>query len=152
MKDDQTPEPPEKLLALLAVKRHEQPPPGYFDRLPGQIRRRIASAEADRPQSWWERWFSLPLPRPAVGWAYAGLAAVLVVGGLGVAQHASRRADQANAVKQPVEQPQPSTAPVAPPVVIAGTNGTSSPPSFLTQPGGSGLSETGRIERAGFKQ
>jgi len=143
------PEPSEsdfaRLKALLALKRHEQPPPGYFDRLPGQIIARIEREAAARRRPWWERWFNAPLSSPALGWAYAGLAVALVVGG-GVLGKMVRANQQVNAVK-----PAPVNAPASPALVIADTNGTSSPPAFLVQPG-STLVNTQQTLPAGFKQ
>ena len=48
----------ENIAALLRLKRHEQPPPGSLDRLPGQIRARIEVEEARRDENVsWFRWF-----------------------------------------------------------------------------------------------
>jgi len=44
----------EQIRKLLALKRHEQPPPGYFDNLSARIINRIEAAESDHP-SLWER-------------------------------------------------------------------------------------------------
>ena len=44
----------EQIRKLLALKRHEQPPPGYFDTLSARIINRIESAESANP-SLWER-------------------------------------------------------------------------------------------------
>jgi hypothetical protein len=51
------PEQFENLRRLLALKRHEQPPPGYFDRMPGLIMARIKAGErgeSSRPVWFWE--------------------------------------------------------------------------------------------------
>lgn len=43
---------------LLALKRHEQPPPGYFENFSGQVIARIQAGERAAPDSFWE-WLSL---------------------------------------------------------------------------------------------
>jgi hypothetical protein len=62
------------LRRLLALKRHEQPPPGYYDRLAKSIHARLAAEQAREP--WWSRLFTLWDIRPA----WAGAFAVAVVG------------------------------------------------------------------------
>ncbi len=45
----------EKLRRLLALKRHEVPPPGFFEAFPERVRARLL-AEAGQPTpAWWER-------------------------------------------------------------------------------------------------
>jgi hypothetical protein len=76
----------EQLRKLMAIKRYEQPSPGYFDRLPGQI---IAALEAERtPRTWFHRiWFALQA-KPAFAGAFGLVTCVLVVGGVFVANRA----------------------------------------------------------------
>lgn len=74
------PNPPEEfdqLRKLLALKRHEEPPPGYFDRLPGQIRARIAQAQT-RPEPLWRRWFEALDFSPTMATGYATLTVLLL--------------------------------------------------------------------------
>lgn len=71
----------EQVKRLLALKRHEEPPPGYFDRLPGRIRARIAQAEA-RPEPFWRRWLAAWDVPPALATSYAAVAVMLVLGGV----------------------------------------------------------------------
>jgi hypothetical protein len=42
----------EQIRKLLALKRHEQPPPGYFEHLSARIISRIESVESGRPTLW----------------------------------------------------------------------------------------------------
>lgn len=67
-----------RLQKLLAIKRHEQPPPGYHDRLPGQIIVRIQAEAAAQPEPWWRLLLAGFHTKPA--WAIAF--SVLVLGAL----------------------------------------------------------------------
>lgn len=67
-----------RLQQLLALKRHEQPPPGYFPNFTAEFHRRLAAEEARAP--WWQQlvdrlaWPSLP----ALRYAGATLAGILL--------------------------------------------------------------------------
>lgn len=66
MKND--PEDFEALRKLMALKRHEMPPPGYFRRLPGTIVARIERGEGRL--SFWERISADFTLRPAFAYAF----------------------------------------------------------------------------------
>ncbi len=66
MKTD--PENFEALRKLIAIKRHEVPPPGYFNRLPGTIITRIECGEGKL--SFWERISADFTIRPAFAYAF----------------------------------------------------------------------------------
>jgi hypothetical protein len=59
----------DSLQRLLALKRHETPPPGYFQHLPGKIAWRIERGE--NPLGFWERFSSSFTMRPAFAYAFA---------------------------------------------------------------------------------
>ncbi len=53
----------------MALKRHELPPPGYFNRLPGEITARILRGEGQ--MGFWERLLSEITFRPAFAYGIA---------------------------------------------------------------------------------
>ncbi|MGZ5528951.1 MAG: hypothetical protein ACXWJB_09800 [Limisphaerales bacterium] len=70
----------ETLRKALALKRYEQPPPGYFNRLPNQIMARIEAGEGET--KFWQRFIPSFTLRPAMvyglGLAVCGVVAVSV--------------------------------------------------------------------------
>jgi len=49
----------QKLKSLLALKKHEQPPPGYFDQLPNAVIHRLRTEQPPRVNSiWFENFFA----------------------------------------------------------------------------------------------
>jgi hypothetical protein len=76
----------EQLRQLLALKRHEQPPPRYFNDFSSQVIARIrAEGMGKHPEraegTWWERlWMSLEAKPVFAGAFGAGVCAVLVSG------------------------------------------------------------------------
>jgi hypothetical protein len=71
----------DRLLRLLALKRHEQPPPGYFDYFAGKVIARIEAAEIAGQSSWWQRLVAQFDARPMLACAYGvGVGAILVFG------------------------------------------------------------------------
>src|ERR671918_747315 len=67
----------DNLRKLLALKKHEQPPPGYFNRLPGKILARIEASELASQSTWWDwlvaRFDARPILACAYGFTISGL-------------------------------------------------------------------------------
>jgi hypothetical protein len=55
MTDD---EPTKRLQQLIRLKRHETPPPGYFNEFSDGVLDRIRALESKRAAPFWRRWFS----------------------------------------------------------------------------------------------
>jgi hypothetical protein len=89
------------LRQLLALKRHEQPPPGYFDRLSGAIGRRIA-AEASEPEplGWLAGLLAGFELRPAVLGLFALLLGGVYLMGFSASRDVVRQSWQAQAVPE----------------------------------------------------
>lgn len=74
-----------ELKKLLALKRHEAPPPGYFQNFSSKVIARIEAQSAPAARPWWARWLAEFDLRPAVASAYALVVGGFLVVGLGVA-------------------------------------------------------------------
>ena len=96
----QNPDQFEAVSKLLALKRHEEPPPGYFDRLPGDIRACIAHAAA-HPEPFWRRWLGNLDLSPALATGYATAAIALGLGAVWFAQSPARPGNQPLATTPP---------------------------------------------------
>ena len=64
----------------LALKRHEIPPPRYFNELPGKILSRLAEAEAAEPVSFFEKIRQTFVLRPMLATGAGMAAGVFVLG------------------------------------------------------------------------
>ena len=74
------------LRRLLALKRHEQPPPGYFNYLPDRIQVRIEREDLSEYSTWWE-WFVRKIDaQPVLAGAYAFAISGLMLLGFKVSQ------------------------------------------------------------------
>jgi hypothetical protein len=81
-----SPEDFEQLRRLLALKRHEQPPPGYFDHFSDKVIARIEAEGLVIRPSWWQRLFPELDARPVLACAYGLVIVGLLVVGLGASQ------------------------------------------------------------------
>ncbi|HZT23777.1 MAG TPA: hypothetical protein VFB55_12800 [Verrucomicrobiae bacterium] len=129
------------LRQLLALKRHEVPPPGYFDRFSGEVLARIRAGETGGRDNlaerlpWLVRLLQALESQPAFAGALASALCLLLVGGL-------LYAERPDATIQPLLLP-PGGAPAlnvavapplsAPPAVTAGLISATNP-VFNPQP------------------
>jgi len=74
------------LRRLLALKRHEVPPPGYFENLPNDIRARLRAGEANQAarveMPWLLRLLSAFEAKPAFAGAFASALCMLLLGAI----------------------------------------------------------------------
>jgi hypothetical protein len=107
----------DRLRKLLALKRHEQPPPGYFNRLPNQIMARIEAGEGE--EKFWQRFIPSFTFRPAVaygmGLAVCGVVAlgVYYTSNLPVNNTATANVNSMTASQPPALSPAPMVQPAA---------------------------------------
>ena len=73
---------------IIALKRYEQPPPGYFHLLPDRIINRIERGEGQ--SGFWEKWWPAFRVRPALAYALG----LTVCGVLAAAIYCPPRMDQ----------------------------------------------------------
>jgi len=77
----------ESLRRLLAIKRHEIPPPGYFNNFPGQVMARLRVGETDAPEgitapSWLLKFFQAFEAKPAYVSSFACSLCLLLLFGI----------------------------------------------------------------------
>jgi hypothetical protein len=78
---NKSPEEFRDLRQMLALKRHEQPPPGYFNYLPDRIAVRIEREDLSEHSTWWE-WLVAKLDaQPVLAGAYAfAISGIMLLG------------------------------------------------------------------------
>lgn len=73
----------EQLQKLLALKRHEQPPPGYFNNFSGKVIARIEAGSRDEDGlAWLRRLWSIVEGKPMLTGAFGAAVCALVISGL----------------------------------------------------------------------
>ena len=80
------PEELERLRKLVALKRREQPPPGYFDHFSDKVIARIEAEGLCARNSWWQRLFPEWDAKPVLACAYGLVITGLLAVGVGVSQ------------------------------------------------------------------
>lgn len=76
--------PEQRLLRLLALKRHEVPPPGFFDRLPHRVLVSIRAGSDVPDLPWWSRWWQAVAAEPMVFASYSALGVGVLLFGFSV--------------------------------------------------------------------
>lgn len=101
------------LKKLLALKRHENPPPGYFESFSGKVTAHLRAAEEARPDSSYWQWLARGLEWRT---ALVGLYAVSFIGLVTWGIYFGMKTGKENLASQPPPAP-------APPVLVTGTGG-----------------------------
>lgn len=76
---------------LLALKKHEEPPPGYFSYLPDKIVIRIERGDLSEHSTWWEWLVAKFDAQPVLAGAYAFAISGLMLLGLKVSEDLPQR-------------------------------------------------------------
>jgi hypothetical protein len=78
----------QRLVRLLAFKRHETPPPGFFDQLPVRILVNLRAGSEVSEIPWWTRAWRVLVHEPMIGLSYAALGMGAVLFGISVLETA----------------------------------------------------------------
>lgn len=145
----------DQLRKLLALKRHEQPPPGYFHKLPGEV---ISKLRAERQAKadpiarlnyeapWLMRLWQKLEANPVFAGAFGAGACALLLAGIFFTEKPAAPSTLADSANLPQSAPFVAAVPADPnlnrgltqPILLAGTNATGGPgPNLfdLYQPG-----------------
>jgi len=135
----------DSLRRLLALKRYEQPPPGYFNRFPRDVMARIKAGEKGGTvgtESWLQRLLSVFDVKPIFAGAFGTAVCAFIISGViseqapavGTVTPSSISPTVATAIPIDVSTPSPDASPVPTQVVAAGTNSGSLFDQFSLQP------------------
>tara|TARA_Y100001934_G_scaffold282120_1_gene394498 strand:- start:1588 stop:2001 length:414 start_codon:yes stop_codon:yes gene_type:complete len=69
----------DELHKLLKLKNYEEPPPRFFNELPGKVMSQIVAEEEQRSQSWWSQLVDYFQLKPAMGTTYAAALGAIIV-------------------------------------------------------------------------
>src|SRR5262245_26734028 len=100
----------ERLSRLLAYKRYEQPPPGYFKRFPDRVIARIEAECLNKPSNWWSWLVEKLEAKPIMACAYGMAVSTLLLVGFQLSEFF----DSEVAVTPVATGPWLATAPVRP--------------------------------------
>src|SRR5438034_11733273 len=129
-----SPEEFDRLRKLLALKRQEQPPPGYFDHFSDKIIARIEAEGLCPRVSWWQRMFPQWDAKPVLACAYRLVITGLLAIGVGVSQSLDTEKTAAPDLGRPWFAQAPASdavLPVSVPVAQASLTGQTNPASSV---------------------
>ncbi len=108
---DSSPEEFDSIQKLLALKRHEQPPPGYFNYFSDKVISRIEVEELEQHSGWWAWLISRFDAKPILACAYGFTISGLLLSGFRLAQIFEQEAAAAPSPAGPwlATTPDPST-------------------------------------------
>jgi hypothetical protein len=116
----------EPLRHLLALKRHEIPPPGYFDKFSGQVIARIRAGEVEKPEQlfseapWLLKFLQMFEARPAFAVAFASSLCLLLLFGTIFAERPESAPQPL--LQMPAQAATPFAASVSPSDLMASAN------------------------------
>lgn len=129
----------QQLRRLLALKRHEQPPPGYFDALPGQIFARLRARDwtaepsvldrLSREAPWLRRLWSVLEHKPILAGIFAASLCVVLISGIVYTENS--QPTPVSLLPAPEQPSQPALAAASEPTAAPGFT----PVSALESPG-----------------
>src|SRR2546427_6141669 len=129
-----SPEEFDALRKLLALKRHEPPPPGYFNHFSDKIIARIEAQGLCTRNSWWHGLFPEWDAKPVLACAYGLVIMGLLAIGVGVSQSLDTEEAAAPDLARPWFAQAPASdavLPVSVPVAQASLSGQTNPASSV---------------------
>lgn len=125
MSNEHSPVEFEALQRLLKLKRHEVPPPRYFNDFAAKVTDRLRGAEGHLTPvnlSWWQRWWEAIGANPAISASLVTTACGLVITGIFLAGQTPNRAPG-------LAQQQPAVVPGAGASLLVGGGAKVAPPA-----------------------